>query len=122
MWDLAESKDSGALLKSFYNAGKPIASVCQSPSVLHQVTYQGAPLVKGKHLADFTNREQAEMHLTDGVPSLVKDELMRLGSIFEKRADCEPFAAVDGLLVTGRNPASSTAAALAVWNCQRPKK
>ena len=69
MWDLAESKDSVALLKSFYNAGKPIASVCQSPSVLRQVTYQGAPLVKGKHLADFTNREQAEMHLTDGVPS-----------------------------------------------------
>jgi len=90
MWDLAESKDSVALLKSFYNAGKPIASVCHSPSVLRQVTYQGAPLVKGKHLADFTNREQAEMQLTDGVPSLVKDELMRLGTIFEKGPIASP--------------------------------
>ncbi len=87
MWDLAESQDSIALLESFYNSGKPIALVCHSPGVLRHVTYQGAPLVKGKHVTGFTNGEEEYMHLTKVVPFLVEDELMRLGATFEKRAD-----------------------------------
>lgn len=112
MWDLAESADSIALLESFYNSGKPIALVCHSPGVLRHVTYQGAPLVKGKHVSGFTNGEEEAMHLTKVVPFLVEDELMRLGAIFEKRANWQPFSVVDGRLVTGQNPASSTVAAL----------
>jgi putative intracellular protease/amidase len=68
MWDLAESPVSIALLESFYNSGKPIALVCHSPGVLgHHVTYQGAPLVKGKHVTGFTNGEEEEMHLTSEI-------------------------------------------------------
>jgi putative intracellular protease/amidase len=55
MWDLAESRTSIALLEAFYNSGKPIALVCHAPGVLRHVTYQGAPLVKGKHVTGFTN-------------------------------------------------------------------
>jgi len=80
MWDLAESPFSIALLESFYNSGKPIALACHSPGVLRHVTYQGAPLVKGKRVTGFTNGEEEEMHLTKVVPFLVEDELMRLGS------------------------------------------
>lgn len=111
MWDLAEDPVSIALLESFYNSGKPIALVCHSPGVLRHVTYQGAPLVKGKHVTGFTNGEEEFMHLTHVVPFLVEDELMRLGATFEKRADFEPLSVVDGRLVTGQNPASSTIAA-----------
>ncbi len=111
MWDLAESPVSIALLESFYNSGKVIALVCHSPGVLRHVTYKGEPLVKGKHVTGFTNGEEAEVQLTKVVPFLVEDELMRLGAIFEKRADWQPFALVDGRLVTGQNPASSTSAA-----------
>jgi putative intracellular protease/amidase len=116
MWDLAESADSIALLESFYNSGKPIALVCHSPGVLRHVTYQGAPLVKGKHVTGFTNGEEEEMHLTHVVPFLVEDELMRLGAIFEKVADWQPFSVIDGRLVTGQNPASSTVAAQNLLN------
>jgi len=117
MWDLAESADSIALLESFYNSGKPIALVCHSPGVLRHVTYKGAPLVKGKHVSGFTNGEEEEMKLTHVVPFLVEDELMRLGAIFEKVADWQPFHVVDGRLITGQNPASSTgtARALITW-------
>jgi putative intracellular protease/amidase len=94
MWDLAESPVSIALLESFYNSGKPIALVCHSPGVLSHVKYQGVPLVKGKHVAGFTNGEEEEMQLT--------------------KADWQPFSVVDGLLVTGQNPASSTSSALAL--------
>ena len=111
MWDLAESPVSIALLEAFYNSGKPIALVCHSPGVLRHVTYKGEPLVKGKQVTGFTNGEEADVKLTDVVPFLVEDELMRLGAVFEKRKNWVPFAITDGRLVTGQNPASSTVAA-----------
>ena len=114
MWDLAESPVSIALLEAFYNSGKPIALVCHSPGVLRHVTYQGAPLVKGKHVTGFTNGEEEEMQLTKVVPFLVEDELLRLGAIFEKKANWQPFSVTDGRLITGQNPASSTSAAQAL--------
>jgi putative intracellular protease/amidase/catechol 2,3-dioxygenase-like lactoylglutathione lyase family enzyme len=114
MWDLAESPTSIALLEAFYNSGKPIALVCHSPGVLRHVTYQGAPLVKGKHVAGFTNGEEEEMQLTKVVPFLVEDELLRLGAIYEKVANWQPFSITDGRLITGQNPASSTSAAQAL--------
>jgi putative intracellular protease/amidase len=109
--DLAESPVSIALLESFYNSGKLIALVCHSPGVLCHVTHQGAPLVKGKHVTGFTNGEEEEMHLTHVVPFLVEDESMRLGAIFEEKADWQPLSVVDGHLIIGQNPASSTVAA-----------
>src|SRR6202142_94506 len=114
LWDLAESKDSIALLESFYNSGKGIALVCHSPGVLRHVTYKGEPLVKGKHVTGFTNGEETNVPFTHVVPFLVEDELLRLGAIFEKVADWQPFSIVDGRLVTGQNPASSTSAAQAL--------
>ena len=114
MWDLAEDPVSIALLESFYNSGKPIALVCHSPGVLRHVTYKGEPLVKGKHVTGFTNGEEEEVQLTHVVPFLVEDELLRLGAIFEKKANWQPFSIVDGRLVTGQNPASSTSAAQAL--------
>lgn len=111
MWDLAESPVSIALLESFYNSGKPIALVCHSPGVLRHVKYNGEPLVKGKRVTGFTNGEEEEVQLTKVVPFLVEDELLRLGAIFEKVRNWEPFSIVDGRLVTGQNPASSTVAA-----------
>jgi len=114
MWDLAESTDSIALIESFYDSGKPVALVCHSPGVLHRVTYKGAPIVKGKRVTGFTNTEEEEVHLTNVVPFLVEDELKRLGGIFEKAPNWQPFAIVDGRLITGQNPASSTVAAQAL--------
>jgi putative intracellular protease/amidase len=116
MWDLAESTASTALIESFYNSGKPVALVCHSPGVLRHVTYNGAPLVKGKRVTGFTNGEEEEVQLTKVVPFLVENELLRLGAIFEKVANWHPFSVVDGRLVTGQNPASSTSAAHALMS------
>jgi putative intracellular protease/amidase len=114
MWDLAEDPISIALLESFYNSGKPIALVCHSPGVLRHVQYKGEPLVKGKHVTGFTNGEEEAVQLTKVVPFLVEDELLRLGAIFEKKANWEPYTITDGLLITGQNPASSTSTAQAL--------
>jgi len=111
MWDLAEDPISNSLIESFYRAGKPVAAVCHAPAVLHHAMFKGEPLVKGKRVTGFTNTEEEAVHLTEVVPFLVEDELKRLGGRFEKVADWQSFAIVDGHLITGQNPASSTAAA-----------
>jgi putative intracellular protease/amidase len=113
MWDLVDNPDSIALIESFYNSGKAAAAVCHSPAVFHRVMYRGEPLVKGKRVTGFTNGEEAAVNLTHVVPFLVEDELKRIGGLYEKAADWAPFAVVDGRLVTGQNPASSTTAAKA---------
>jgi putative intracellular protease/amidase len=114
MWDLVDNSDSIALIESFYNSGKPVAAVCHSPAVFHRVTYNGEPLVKGKRVTGFTNGEEEAVHLTHVIPFLVEDELKRIGGLYEKAADWQGFAVTDGRLITGQNPASSTAAARAL--------
>lgn len=114
MWDLVDNKESIALIESFYNAGKPVAAVCHSPGVLHRVTYRGQPIVKGKRVTGFANSEEEAVKLTHVVPFLVEDELKRLGGLYEQAPTWQPLAIVDGRLVTGQNPASSTAAANAL--------
>jgi putative intracellular protease/amidase len=112
LWDLAEDADSIALIESFIAANKPVALVCHAPGVLRHVKGpDGAPLVKGKQVTGFTNSEEAAVELTDVVPFLVEDELKAKGGIFKRIEDWAPYAVVDGLLITGQNPASSAAAA-----------
>jgi len=108
MWDLAEDNNSIKLIESFVAAGKPVALVCHAPGVLRHVkTAAGAPLVKGKSVTGFTNTEEEAVGLTQIVPFLVEDELVRLGGKFSKAADWAPYVLTDGLLITGQNPASS---------------
>jgi len=112
MWDLAEDKNSVALIESFLAAGKHVALVCHAPGALRHVkTPTGAPLVSGKKVTGFANTEEAAMQLTDVVPFLVEDELRKQGGVYSKGADSVQYVIADGLLITGQNPASSAAAA-----------
>lgn len=115
LWDLAESSTSIALIEAFERAGKPIGFVCHAPGVLRHVkAANGEPLVKGRQVTGFANSEEAAVELTDVVPFLVEDVLKAQGGQYEKVADWQPFSVVDGLLVTGQNPASSEKVAQAL--------
>ena len=112
LWDLAEDEDSIDLIKSFVEAGKPVALVCHAPGVLRHVEApDGKPLVAGKKVTGFSNTEEAAVGLTEVVPFLVEDELKAKGGIYSKGEDWASYVVTDGLLITGQNPASSTAAA-----------
>lgn len=112
LWDLAENRHSLKLIETMYAAGKPVSAVCHAPGVLrHAKSADGAPLVKGKKVTGFTNTEEAAVQLTDIVPFLVEDELMKNGGQYSKGGDWQPYVQVDGNLITGQNPASSEAAA-----------
>ncbi|NKY35726.1 type 1 glutamine amidotransferase domain-containing protein [Nocardia speluncae] len=112
LWDLAEDEHSARLIETILRAGKPLALVCHAPGVLrHTTNPDGTPLVEGKKVTGFTNSEEAAVGLTEVVPFLVEDELTRLGGIYSKVGDWEPYVLQDGLLITGQNPASSGPAA-----------
>lgn len=112
LWDLAEDKDSIALIETIYAAGKPVSAVCHAPGVLrHARAADGSPLVKDKKVTGFSDSEEAAVQLTDIVPFLVEAELKRLGGNYSKLADWQSYAVADGNLVTGQNPASSVAVA-----------
>lgn len=115
MWDLAEDRDSIALIEQMHAAGKPVAAVCHAPAVLrHPKGSDGAPLVKGRSVTGFTNTEEAAVGLTEVVPFLIEDMLKANGGIYTKKEDWASYVLTDGHLVTGQNPASSEAAAKAV--------
>lgn len=114
MWDLADNATSDALIEAFWNQGKPVAAVCHGPIALRHAIVDGRPLVEGRRVTGFTNSEEAAVQLTDVVPVLVEDELRRLGGRFEEVDDWQSLVVVDGRLITGQNPASSTAAAEAL--------
>ena len=112
LWDLAEDKDSIALIKAMYSKGKPVAEVCHAPGVLrHARAGDGSPLVRGKAVTGFSNSEEAAVGLTEVVPFLVEDELRRAGGTYSKAADWQPHLVRDGNLITGQNPASAAGVA-----------
>jgi putative intracellular protease/amidase len=115
LWDLAEDAASVALVDAMIAAGKPVAAVCHAPGVLRDARAPGGqPLVKDKNVTGFTNTEEAAAGLTKVVPFLVEDMLKEHGGRFSKVADWQPHVVVDGLLITGQNPASSEPAAKAL--------
>jgi len=115
LWDLHGDSDSIALIESFIAAGKPVAAVCHAPAVLLNARGpSGEPLVKGKQVTGFSNSEEAAVGLTDVVPYLLEDQLVAMGGVYQKVEDWHSLAVVDGLIITGQNPASSDAVAEAL--------
>ena len=115
LWDLAENQHSITLIETMHAAGKPVAAVCHAPAVLKNTKLpDGTSLVAGKSLTGFSNTEEAAVQLTDVVPFLLEDELSARGASYQKADDWQPYAVIDGNLITGQNPASSELAARAV--------
>jgi putative intracellular protease/amidase len=115
LWDLAEDRDSIALIERIYAAGKPVGAVCHGPAAFRRAQApDGTPLVRGKAVTGFSNTEEAAVGLTDVVPFLVEDMLKQHGGEYSRTENWQPHAVTAGNLVTGQNPASSEAAARAL--------
>lgn len=116
LWDLPDNAISIALLEAFVAAGKPVAAVCHAPIALaHVHRPDGALLLQDAEVTGFSNREEAAAGLTDVVPELLEDLLVRSGGKYSTATeDWAPHVVVDGTLITGQNPASSAPAAQAL--------
>ncbi len=112
LWDLVDDPDSLRLIEGFVEQGKPVATVCHAPAVLlNAKDGRGAPLPAGKRITGFSNAEEAAVGLSDVVPFLLQNRLVELGGRYEQADAWTPFVVVDGLLITGQNPASSVGVA-----------
>ena len=121
LWDLAESPVSIALIEAFDRAVKPMAFVCHAPGVLRHVKgAQNALLIENRHVTGFTNSEEQAVELTDVVPFLIENEFVSAGAHYSKGTDWVSYVVEDGNLVTGQNPASSEAAAVALLRKIQP--
>jgi putative intracellular protease/amidase len=112
LWDLTDNTDSIALIQDFLASNKPVAAVCHATAAFLNIKdAAGDYVVKGKAVTGFSNSEEDAVQLTDVVPFLLEDELLKRGGDYQKVADWHAFAVQDGLLITGQNPASSEFAA-----------
>jgi putative intracellular protease/amidase len=112
LWDLTDNTDSITLIESFLKAGKAVATVCHASAALLNVKQaSGEFAIKGKAVTGFTNSEEEAVQLTEVVPFLLEDELIKRGGEYQKAEDWHAFAVQDGLIITGQNPASSALAA-----------
>jgi len=112
LWDLTNNVDSITLIESFLKAGKGVATVCHAGAALLNVKEaSGDFAIKGKVVTGFTNSEEEAVQLTEVVPFLLEDELIKRGGEYQKAQDWHAFVVQDGLIITGQNPASSALAA-----------
>jgi putative intracellular protease/amidase len=108
MWDLTENAYSIKLIEAMLAAHKTVAAVCHAPSVFRHVKdADGNSVVKNKRVTGFSNSEENTVGLSDIVPFLLEDMLVKEGAQYSKGPDWEAYVVTDGLLVTGQNPASS---------------
>ncbi|MDT8450528.1 MAG: type 1 glutamine amidotransferase domain-containing protein [Wenzhouxiangellaceae bacterium] len=120
LWDLAGDPRSIEIIRAMLESNRPVAAVCHAPAVLTEVKGRdGGYVVAGRRVTGFTNTEEDAVGLTDTVPFLVEDRLKQRGGQFRRGDDWASHVEVDGLLVTGQNPASSAAAAEAVIDLVR---
>ncbi len=115
LWDLAEDAVSIALIERMIAAERPVAAVCHGPAVfLRTRALNGRPLVEGRSVTGFSNSEEEAEGLTGTVPFLVEDMLRQNGGRYSQAPNWQPHVAIDDLLITGQNPASSAAVAAAL--------
>ncbi|MDR7316468.1 type 1 glutamine amidotransferase domain-containing protein [Brevibacillus nitrificans] len=115
MFDLPKNAKLQELLRDFYESGKIVAAVCHGPAGLVGATLSnGQPLVAGKRVNAFTDREEADTGLGVSLPFLLEAKLRELGAIFVAAPNWSEHYEVDGNLITGQNPQSTLAVTRAV--------
>ncbi|KAK7444751.1 hypothetical protein VKT23_015068 [Stygiomarasmius scandens] len=118
--DLAVDPVNIKLASDFFQAGKITSAVCHGPAALvNAVGKDGKSIFTGKKATAFSNAEEELLHGTEVIPFLTEDKITAVGT-YEKAP--EPWGAhvvVDGNLITGQNPASSTGVGNAILEALR---
>jgi len=109
MFDLATDHVIGQITADVYDNGGVVAAVCHGPAGLVPVKLKnGDSIVKGKNVTSFTNSEEDLVKFTELMPFPLETKLVELGANFISKGNFEENVVVDGRLITGQNPASST--------------
>lgn len=108
MFDLATLPLAKKLIADFWTAQKPVSAVCHGPAALLDVVLPGGTtLLKGKRVTGFTKGEDAADALFAKMPFSLQERMQAEGAEFIEKSPKSEHVEVDGLLVTGQNPASA---------------
>lgn len=109
MWDLPTDAGVQRAVEQAWAGGKVVASVCHGAAGLVSAKRaDGQSIVFGRKVNSFTDSEEAAVGLSAAMPFLLETRLRELGGHFQGAPDWQPFAVVDGNLITGQNPQSSS--------------
>lgn len=115
MQDLAVNNDVGHVLAAAVkNPAQVVAAVCHGAASFLAAGTDQAWAFKGRTMCAFTNEEETQTGLAANAPWLLEDRLRDAGAVFAPGAPWASKVVIDGNLVTGQNPASADATALAV--------
>lgn len=121
MFDFPEDPGVKEVVETSFRTDTPIALVCHGPAALvGAVDRHGNPVVKGRKVTGFTNREEEAVELTDEMPFLLETRLKEQGATFKGAENFQKNVVVDGHLITGQNPASSRKTAEALLRKIQP--
>jgi putative intracellular protease/amidase len=119
----------GGLAAAGYTAVRAAEEVAVANSRLDNILTSMGYADATKRVTDYaqalevTTAVDAEViKLTQVVPFLLEDELIKHGAIYSKGADWSSHTQQDGLLITGQNPASSEAIAKLLLASLQEKK
>lgn len=107
MFDFPDDKNIQALVRNHYEQGKVIGAVCHGPAALVNVTLSnGKPLLDGKSVTGFTNREELLLisNAREIFPFLLEDKLVSRGGMFNEGDLYLNNISQDQHLLTGQNP------------------
>ncbi len=112
MVDIATDPLVKKTVAEVYERGQVLGAVCHGPvALLNAKLSNGKYLVDGKQISAFTDEEEAG-YAAEDVPFSLEKALREQGARFAEAKPWQPLSVVDGLLVTGQNPASASAVAL----------
>ena len=115
MADLAHDADLGRLLNEADAQGKTVAALCHGGAALLSANKDGGGFTfAGRNLTSFTDEEEHQGGLGGNAPFLVETRLREKGAVLRTGAAWSNTVVVDGNLITGQNPQSSTGTAEAV--------
>jgi putative intracellular protease/amidase len=117
MFDLPRDTALQQLLAAHHARGGVLAAVCHGPAALVAVTLaDGTPLVKGRRMTGFTDEEETVFgkRWAKEYPFWLEAKMRALGAQWDEAALMLPKTVVDGRLITGQNPFSTTQTAEAV--------
>ncbi|OIJ68168.1 type 1 glutamine amidotransferase domain-containing protein [Streptomyces mangrovisoli] len=112
MADLAHDADLGRLLNEADARGTTVAALCHGvAALLSATTPDGAFTFAGRTLTSFADEEENQGGLGENTPFYLESLLRERGATVETGAPWSDTVVVDGNLITGQNPQSSTATA-----------
>lgn len=117
LWDFPDSQPLGRLLWKMAAFERPVAAICHGVAALLAARdNQGRSIANGRRVTCFSNAEERQLEFHAIVPFLVETALTEAGADVSVAPPFEPHVVVDGLLLTGQNPASAAPLARALVN------